>query len=94
MPYYDYFCNDADCQTTFELFLPMSRVYEPTENPCPKCGKKTILKEPSAPMICDPVRLGVKKAPAEFDKYVLGKIKARHPKHSMGNTKVSHAKEI
>mgnify|MGYP003321605765 FL=1 len=94
MPHYDYYCSNEECGTTFELFLPMTRVDEPTEKPCPKCKQQTISRELAAPMICDPVRIGVKKGPADFDKYVLGKIKAKHPKHNMGNTKLNHARDI
>ena len=94
MPYYDYYCTNEKCGNTFEMFLPIDRLEEPTKKPCPKCKKKTVQNQIASPMICDPVRMGVKKAPADFDKYVLGKIKAKHPKHNMGNTKTSHAKEI
>ena len=92
MPYYDYSCST--CDYTFERSLQMSRVDEPTESPCPNCSSMTITNVIGAPLVCDPVRIGVKKAPTDFDKYVLGKIKAKHPKHNMGNTKTSHAKEI
>jgi hypothetical protein len=29
--------------------------------------------------VCDPVRIGVTKAPSDFQKYVLGKVKERNP---------------
>jgi putative FmdB family regulatory protein len=83
MPFYDYYCSNEECGNTFELFLPMSRVDEPITKPCPECKKNTIVHEPAAPLIGDPVRLGVTRAPSDFQKYVLGKIQAKHPKHNM-----------
>lgn len=40
----------------------------------------TITNVIGAPLVCDPVRIGVKKAPTDFQKYVMGKIQAKHPK--------------
>jgi len=48
---------------------------------------QTLLKEnphyeqvpPDVVNVGDSIRLGIKKPPADFQKYVLGKIKARHP---------------
>lgn len=94
MPHYDYYCSNEECGTTFELFLPMSRVDEPTQKPCPSCNHESISRQPAAPLIGDPVRMGVTKPPADFSKYVLGKIKEKHPKHNMGNTKINHARDI
>jgi len=52
----------------------------PTTQPCPECSSLTIKKTVTAPGIGDPVRLGVTKAPADFQKYVLGRIKEAHPR--------------
>jgi hypothetical protein len=29
--------------------------------------------------LCDPIRIGVTKAPSDFQKYVLGRVKEKHP---------------
>lgn len=94
MPYYDYYCKNEECGTEWEEKRSMDEVDLPTQTPCPNCQQMTVVLAAAAPLLADPVRLGVTKAPSDFDKYVLGKIKAKHPKHRMGNTKVSHAKEI
>lgn len=84
MPSYDYFCVNEKCLYKFEMFLPMDRMLEPTIKSCPQCNKcDTIKMGVSAPGIADPVRLGVTRAPADFQKYVLGKIAAKHPGHNM-----------
>lgn len=49
---------------------------------------------PDAINIGDSVRLGVKKPPADFQKYVLDKIKEKHPRHKMGQSKFGTTREI
>lgn len=79
MPIYDYCCEA--CEYVFELNKKIVDCDAPTLEPCPSCNTpNTVKKLVSAPGICDPVRLGVKKAPADFQKYVLGRIKEAHPR--------------
>lgn len=91
MPLYDYVCGT--CDKEFERRLSMSDVDLPLSEPCPFCKSGTVTKLLSAPAICDPVRMGVKKPPADFQKYVLGKIQQKHP---LGNVqrKTTIPKEV
>jgi putative FmdB family regulatory protein len=77
MPFYDYRCSQ--CDYLFEEFLKIADVDSPLSKPCPNCSNSKIEKVISSPSIGDPVRLGVTRAPADFQKYVLGRIKERHP---------------
>lgn len=79
MPFYDYRC--VNCEDTFEKFLKIADVDLPLSEPCHNCSVEgKIEKIISSPSIGDPVRLGVTKVPSDFQKYVLGRIKERHPK--------------
>jgi putative FmdB family regulatory protein len=92
MPNYIYKCND--CSNIFEKFLTISNRKAPLEEPCPVCScQDKIELVPAAPAIGDPVRLGVKRAPSDFQKYVLGRMAANHPGSAIGN-KQSITKEI
>jgi putative FmdB family regulatory protein len=82
MPIYDYQCEK--CGVEFEQRMKMEEV--DTSVPCPDCGSKTILMV-SAPALVDAVRIGVKKAPADFQKYVLGRIKDSVPGNVIGKGK-------
>jgi putative FmdB family regulatory protein len=86
MPLYDYHCVNCDC--VFEKNLKIVDCDVPTTQPCPECSTLSIKKTVTAPGICDPIRLGVKKAPADFQKYVLGRIKENHP---LGNVERSRS---
>ena len=86
MPLYDYVCTT--CNYSFEKRMSMSNLDLPTKEPCPSCNSLTISKIITAPGICDPVRIGVTKAPADFQKYVLGRIKEAHP---LGNVERSRS---
>ena len=63
---------------------------------------QTLLKEnphleqlpPDTLNIGDAIRLGIKKPPSDFQKYVLGRIKARHPKGNVERKFGSIPKEI
>lgn len=61
--------------------------------PCPKCGASMEIVWHKAPVYGDPYRLGVTKPPSDFDKYVLGKIKAKFPGSTIGE-KRQLAREI
>jgi hypothetical protein len=49
---------------------------------------------PDSLNIGDSIKLGITKPPSDFSKYVLGKIKARHPKGSVENKFGSIAREV
>lgn len=91
MPLYDYKCTSCDFE--FEKLLSITRCDEPVSIECPSCYKRTVIKVICSPGICDPVRLGVTKAPADFQKYVLGRIAANHPGNTIERTR-SIAREI
>jgi putative FmdB family regulatory protein len=76
MPLYDFHC--VSCDHSFEKMLKIVDCDLPTTEPCPNCSKSEVKKSICAPAICDPVRLGVKRPPADFQKYVLGRIKNDH----------------
>ena len=78
MPLYDYCCTE--CLFYFEKRLVIAECDLPIEQPCPSCKALNVQKVISAPAIGDPVRIGVTKAPSDFQKYVLGRIKEAHPK--------------
>jgi putative FmdB family regulatory protein len=81
MPLYDYHCTE--CEHCFEKNVKMVDCDTPTTEPCPECSSMTVVKTITAAGIGDPVRLGVTKAPADFQKYVLGRIKESHPKNNI-----------
>lgn len=93
MPLYDYRCSS--CQTEFELRLPLEEYKNPTKTPCPYCSNLTIEQFlPLAPGLVDAMRIGVKKPPSDFSKYVLGKIKAANPGSTIGTRHFDIPKEI
>ncbi len=85
MPLYDYNCTS--CEYSFEKRVSMSDLDSPTKEPCPNCNSLTISKTITAPGICDPVRIGVTRAPSDFQKYVLGRIKEAHPHGNVERTR-------
>lgn len=82
MPFYDYRCKE--CEHTFEEFFRMAERSKPCKQPCPKCGKKKCVEQyiASAPAVCDPVRVGVRKPDSGF-REVISKIKKAHPRNTM-----------
>lgn len=91
MPLYDYHCTN--CQHSFEQSVKMDDCDVPSTQPCPECSSITIVKTVTSACIGDPVRLGITKAPADFQKYVLGRIKEAHPHGNVERTR-SIAREI
>jgi putative FmdB family regulatory protein len=83
MPMYDFQCKT--CGYVFESFVKYEELttYQ-TNTKCPECKCQTIQVLPCAPAIGDPVRLGVKKPPSDFQKYVLGKVKEKNPYSTIG----------
>ena len=53
-----------------------------------------IEQVPCSVTVGDPVRLGITKPDAAFGKYVLGKIKAGHPKGTIGEGRFAIPKEF
>jgi putative FmdB family regulatory protein len=93
LPYYDYSCDG--CGYKFEKFLSISKCDEPTTEPCPVCsGTQLVTKDACAPGIGDSVRLGITKPPADFQKYVLGRIKASVPGNNIGKSKFNMTREF
>jgi putative FmdB family regulatory protein len=86
MPLYDYHCTE--CEWSFEKNFKMIDCDVPTTQPCPKCSSLTVNKTVTSAGIGDPVRIGVTRAPADFQKYVLGRIKEAHP---LGNVERSRS---
>lgn len=71
MPTYTF--RDKATDEEFDIFLSMSELDRYIE-------ENTHLQQvPTAPAIVDPVNIGVKKPPADFQKYVLGRIKEKTP---------------
>lgn len=92
MPNYVYNCKN--CSTTFEKFLIIDKRKVPLGEPCPACDVKNQIElVPAAPAIGDPVRLGVRRPPSDFQKYVMGRVKANHPGSALEN-KRSITKEV
>lgn len=88
MPLYDYSC--LQCEHTFEKHLKIAECDIPCEACCPSCQTDgTITKDVCAPGLTNPVP----RAPADFQKYVLGRIAANHPKSTIERTR-SIVKEI
>ncbi len=82
MPYYDYHCTS--CTNEFEIRLPIEEFELPTKEPCRECGLYSVVQTPCAPALGDAIRMGVKKPPADFQKYVLGRMKASIPNNIIG----------
>lgn len=77
MPTYHYQCSN--CENVFEDILLMSEKDTPTTEPCIVCGEynvnKVILR---APVLGDPVYLGVRKNPAGWGE-LMKRIQDNNP---------------
>jgi putative FmdB family regulatory protein len=87
MPNYDFSCHT--CDYTFEKNLRIADCDLPTQLECPNCSNMTVSKDICAPGLTNPVP----KAPADFQKYVLGRIAANNPGSTIERTR-SIVKEI
>ena len=76
MPIYT-FRNKKTDETFTDLMSISEKEKYLSENP-------DIEQVPMAVNMGDAVRLGVTKPPSDFSKYVLGRIKERHPKGNIG----------
>lgn len=74
MPTYRMLCKD--CATQFEVFCKIAEMDDPHK--CPQCQSTSWTREITAPMICDPVRVGARKMDSGF-KEVLQKIHEKTP---------------
>ena len=75
MPFYDYQCQS--CQHQFTESLKIADRKQPCDAPCPDCGESNqIVLLVGAPMICDPVRIGIKKPTPEFREVMRGMKKS------------------
>jgi putative FmdB family regulatory protein len=75
MPTYDYKC--LKCSHTFERTSKIADRNEPCNKPCEKCGENRVEQAyNTAPAICDPIRIGVRKMDNGF-KEVLQKVKEK-----------------
>jgi putative FmdB family regulatory protein len=81
MPNYDYRCGA--CDHRFEEFHLIKDRKKPCKAACPQCGEVKVEQFiASAPVLIDPVRLGVRRPDGGF-KEVISKIKAAHPRSKM-----------
>jgi putative FmdB family regulatory protein len=84
MPTYNYKCDL--CDHSFSETYKIADRKIPTTKPCPECGAgDSVTQQITAPMICDPVRVGVRKADNGF-KEVLQKIDERAPGSQLKQT--------
>jgi len=80
MPVYEYGCSE--CSHEFEEFKTIAEYDIPLSEPCPSCYKVGYIQRLiSGAEICDPVSLGVRKVPKEYNE-VVKNIQKNHP----GNT--------
>jgi putative FmdB family regulatory protein len=82
MPLYDYQC--AACEHVFERTLKISEARIPEAEACPSCNQTATVQKiiGGAPLLGDPVRMGVTKIPGDF-KEVLQKIHERNYKSNL-----------
>lgn len=74
MPVYTFKNNETDEEVTMEMsYNDLKKYIE--DNP----NMEQIFKM----NVVDPVGIGVTKPPSDFSKYVLGKVKEKHPKGSV-----------
>ena len=80
MPFYEYGCSE--CLHEFEEFKTIAEYDIPLSEPCPSCYKIGYIQRLiSGAEICDPVSVGVRKVPKEYNE-VVKNIKKNYP----GNT--------
>jgi len=84
MPLYTYKCKE--CDHAFEKSSKIDDRKTPEQQPCPECGaEQSVVQQVTAPMICDPVRVGARKMDSGF-KEVLQKIHERAPGSELNKT--------
>lgn len=82
MPLYTFRCTN--CNHEYEHSCKISERDEVLQGSCPQCSQPKKLKQiiTKAPMVADPVAMGVTKVPLEFKEKVLDKAFDK----SMGKT--------
>jgi len=86
MPAYTYVCRKCDHSWDETHRIDDRKI--PLSQPCPSCGvveEDSIYQQIGAPMICDPVRVGVTRPDTGF-KEVLQKIDERAPGSQLKQT--------
>ena len=77
MPFYEYGCSE--CSHEFEEFKIIAEYDVPLSEPCPSCYKiGYIARLISGAEICDPISLGVRKVPKDYNE-VVKNIKKSYP---------------
>ena len=77
MPFYEYGCSE--CSHQFEEFKTIAEYDIPLSEPCPSCYKiGYIARLISGAEICDPISLGVRKVPKDYNE-VVKNIKKSYP---------------
>ena len=77
MPFYKYECSE--CSHEFEEFKIIAEYDVPLSEPCPSCYKiGYIARLISGAEICDPISLGVRKVPKDYNE-VVKNIKKSYP---------------
>ena len=77
MPYYEYGCSE--CLHEFEEFKTIAEYDIPLSEPCPSCYKIGYIQRLiSGAEICDPISLGVRKVPKDYNE-VVKNIKKSYP---------------
>lgn len=78
MPTYTYRCEN--CNHTFEKFLSIARMDEPTEDDCPECSQKhiqRIISSETSIRFMDPVRAGFVKPSSDWTSW-LNQLKKKN----------------
>ena len=77
MPFYEYGCSE--CSHQFEEFKTLAEYDAPLSEPCPSCYKiGYIARLISGAEICDPISLGVREVPKDYNE-VVKNIKKSYP---------------
>ena len=77
MPNYIFECSE--CTHGFEQFETIANIDKPLNEPCPKCEHKgSIIRIIGHSQIVDPVTIGLKKVPTEFNN-ILKRINTNVP---------------
>ncbi len=77
MPNYIFECSE--CTHSFEQFETIANIDNPLKEPCPKCEHKgSIIRLVGHSQIVDPVSIGLKKVPKDFND-LLHNMNARVP---------------
>jgi hypothetical protein len=76
---------------TGEIFEKMMKISEYTEYLQQNLNIERYFE--SVPLLADPIRLGVTKPPADFQKNIIGRMKSSIPENTLGDRKYQIPKE-